>query len=474
MKKNMKRNIIIILSAMVTGFSSCSKWLDIKPQTEIESDVVFEKESGFQDALTGVYLTMTGSALYGQELSFGMLDVLAGQYANFSQVQTYYSASTYNYEEENFISQSNSAFENAYNAIADLNNLIVNINAKGPSLFSGSHYHVIRGEAYGLRALLHFDMVRLYGSSMAAQGQSALAIPYVDTIGLLPKPRLTTQQVLDRVLADLEIAANELRQGDPIVPGNEDLSTTYLRDRNYKLNYYAAKALQARVYLYAGNRQQALLAAQEVIESNVFGWTPSGQIANASETIRNKVFTQELIFELNINTLGTRANGFFDPSNPSEFLPFRDIFPAIFETESDYRSEYLTVILADNSRRYSIKLTQPAGMSLGYVNRMPMLRKSEVYYIAAECLAADNGPQAVAYLNEVRTHRNLGELSPELSESAIQDEIALEYRREFFNEGQLFFYYKRKNVENIAGVPVAMNERTYVLPLPDNEITYGQ
>lgn len=470
----MKRNMIIILGAVATWFSSCSEWLDIKPQTEVESDVVFEKETGFQNALTGVYLTMTGSALYGQELSFGMVDALAGQYDNLGQSHAYYAASSYDYDTEIFIGQSDLVFGSAYNAIANLNNLIVNINAKGSTLFTGSHYHVIRGEAYGLRALLHFDLVRLYGSSIAAQGGTALSIPYIDTIGVVAKPRLTTQGVLDRVLADLEIAANELRQGDPIVPGNEDLSTTYLRDRNYKLNYYAVKALQARVYLYAGNRQQALLAAQEVIESEVFDWTPSGQIATATETVRNKIFTQELIFELNISALGTLANRFFDPSNPGDFLPFRDIFPAIFETESDYRRQYLTVALGDDSRRYSIKLTQPAGMSLGYVNRMPMLRKSELYYIAAECLAADNGTQAIAYLNEVRTHRNMGELSSELSQSAIQDEIALEYRREFFNEGQLFFYYKRKNVGNIAGVAVAMNESTYVLPLPDNEIIYGQ
>lgn len=472
MNRFYKKTILLFILGL--SLSSCEKWLDIKPQTEIESDVVFEKEIGFQDALTGVYITLTDQSLYGQEMTFGLLDVLAGQYRPFTQSQTYYGASTYNYNEETFISRSERIFSNMYNAVANLNNLIVNINEKGSSIFSGGHYHTIRGEAYGLRAMLHFDLVRLYGSSMAAQGETKRAIPYVDTIDLATKPRLTTQAILERVLADLEIAADELRQGDPIVPGNETLATTYLRGRNYKLNYYAVKALQARVHLYAGDREQAHLAAQEVIDSNVFPWTPSGEIANSSETNRNKVFTQELIFELPITGLGTRANTYFDPDNPGNFMSFSEGFSTLFNVDLDYRGRYLAQPIAGEGRYYSIKLTQPTGMIIAYVNRMPMLRKSEIYYIAAESLAESAPSEALTYLNEVRARRNLNALPSDLSTAAILDEINLEYRREFFNEGQLFFYYKRNNVESITGVATSMNESTYVLPLPDSEIIYGR
>ncbi|MFD2593965.1 RagB/SusD family nutrient uptake outer membrane protein [Sphingobacterium griseoflavum] len=463
-----------ILLVLVSILSSCEKWLDIKPQTEIESDVVFESEAGFQDALTGVYISLQDSILYGQELTYGLVDVLSGQYKPFTQSQNYYGASTYNYSEEQFINTSAQIFSKMYNAIANLNNLIGNINQRGQSLFSGSNYHVIRGEAYGLRAMVHFDLARLYASSMLAEGATKRAIPYMDTTGIVVKPRLTTTQLLAHVIEDLLVAENELLQGDPIVPGNEGYATTYLRSRNYKFNYFAVKALQARVYLYAGDKEKALLAARSVIESGLFPWTSAGEIATATETSRNKIFTQELIFELAATRLGLRANTRFDPDSPGSLLEFSSEFTNLFNVDLDYRARYVAQNILGTARYYSIKLTQPEGAFGGFTNRMPILRKSEMYYIAAECLAETQPSAAVDYLNEVRANRNIEALSSTLTAAQIQNELALEYRREFFSEGQVFYFFKRKNITAIPGLAIPMSESTYVLPLPDNELIYGQ
>lgn len=453
----------------IFGLSSCNKWLDIKPQTQIESDVAFEKESGFQDALTGVYIKMSSTSLYAKELTFGMVDGLAGQFNGLSTGHQYYSTTNYIYTDSGFISKSDAAFAGAYNAIANINNIIVNINSKDPNLFSGVNYHTIRGELYGLRAMLHFDLIRLFGSSMASQGATLTAIPYVDTIGTKPITRLTTRAFLDRILADLSIAATELKQSDPIIPANAANASTYLRDRAYKFNYYAVKALQARAYLYAGDKTNALPAALEVINSNVFGWTPSSEIIAG-----NRVFTQELIFNLTISNLSTITSSYFDAQTSGAPLLSRSntdynlLFP-----DFDYRKEHLTATTADGNRRYSIKFNPTTNGSAAYVNRMPVIRKSEMYFIAAECVASSSPQQAATYLNEVKQNRNATLLALNLTSTAIEAEITLEYRREFIGEGQLFYYYKRKNISQPPGIAAQMSDATYVLPRPAREINYG-
>ena len=110
-----------------------------------------------------------------------------------------------------------------------------------------------------------------------------------------------------------------------------------------------------------------------------------------------------------------------------------------------------------------------------YKNMMPIIKKAEIYYIAAEAQKETNPARSIELLNIVRSNRNIAyfELSPELTTSEIQEEIFKEYRKEFLGEGQLFFYYKRLNIPTIEGAPVAANDDVYVWPLPDNEIEFG-
>lgn len=98
-----------------------------------------------------------------------------------------------------------------------------------------------------------------------------------------------------------------------------------------------------------------------------------------------------------------------------------------------------------------------------------------MYYIAAEALVSkDSIAQAVAYLNEVRTNRNISNpLQENLSAADVQNEIYKEYRKEMVGEGQLFFYYKRMGYTSIPGSAVSASDNVYVLPMPDNEIEFG-
>jgi len=97
-----------------------------------------------------------------------------------------------------------------------------------------------------------------------------------------------------------------------------------------------------------------------------------------------------------------------------------------------------------------------------------------MYYIAAE--ASETIDQALVYLNKVRTARLIPALSAGSVSTAalLETELFKEYRKDFYAEGQLWFYYKRKNYNSLPNsVGGTMDNTKYTFPLPDNEIEFG-
>ena len=88
----MKQIIYILLTTTVLGLMSCSDWLDVSPKTSIPTDKQFESESGFKDALTGIYLKLGTKTLYAGDLTYAYLDELAGLYSDYpGYIQTLFS-----------------------------------------------------------------------------------------------------------------------------------------------------------------------------------------------------------------------------------------------------------------------------------------------------------------------------------------------------------------------------------------------
>jgi hypothetical protein len=129
----------------------------------------------------------------------------------------------------------------------------------------------------------------------------------------------------------------------------------------------------------------------------------------------------------------------------------------------------------DGALKYLWKYHQYDPYNSNPAQKMPMLRMTESYYIAAECLKSSDPARAAELLNYVRAARNLEEypLPATLSPEDLQDEIGKEYRKEFLGEGEMFYYYKRLNASRIEGAAVNAGDNVYVLPMPDNEIEFG-
>lgn len=466
----MKTIYILFIMVFLTGLTSCKKFLDVKPITQISSDVNFKDEQGYKDALTGVYVAMTNPNLYGKELSFGFVDVLGKNYTQFFSSNNYYQDANYNYQYAATKSRIDNIWNGNYSTIANINNLIDNIDKADKNIFTGTNYNVIRGEAYGLRAFNHFDLLRLYAPSPAAGGMNTPSIPYHDKLSTDVVALSTVSQVITKIIADLQVASAMLKTADPIVLGSTVQTTAsgYLRGRQYKFNYYAVRALLARVYLYAGDKVNALACATEVINSTKFPAITINQIFQG-----DRIFSSEVIFNLNINTIQSLYDASFSENNSVGMYLAYSQWKTVYETNNggsaDYR--YLYQTHDSGNFQYSSKLN-PADNG-NAANRLPLMRVSEMYYIAAECLESTDPLTAIGYLNTVRKNRNLLPLDLSLSAQQIQNEVFKEYTKEFFCEGQLFFYYKRLNLSSIQFSQITAGPAVYVLPKPDNEIEYG-
>ncbi len=488
MKKNIYNRsgwllIGVLFTFGLTLFTSCDDWLDVKPKTQIESDDMFSNETGFKDVLNGVYVNISSASMYGREMTYGLVDVIGDMYYGVYSNSTYSQAKNHNYTYSGVETMINNIWQNTYSSIAMINELLNQLESADKALFARDNYNVIKGEAIGLRAFLHFDLLRLFAKAPVVDA-NAPAIPYVTAYSFKITPQSTVTETLDKIIADLQVAADLLKQSDPIYTGREITTTDdngYLLSRQFHMNYYAVKAMMARAYLYKGDKSNARQCAQEVINSGKFTWTKVDNIATANDSERDRTFTKEQVFALQIDNL----HSYVDPTIYGASLAYAvrlyigkyqlsNIWPTATHA-TDWRYVYfITNQGASSTSNYTSSKLWQEGMSESYTKRMPIIRLPEMYLILAECDVAN----AATQLNIIRENRGVTAPVNISTEAAMEDEITLEYFREFYNEGQLFYRYKRINDAIHYGgyyfrKNVQYNTDLYVLPMPAEEIEFG-
>ncbi len=141
---------------------SCEDFLDETSSASITSDSQFETETGFKDALMGVYIGMTQPELYSKDLTFNLIDILSRQYEPLTASALYSQVQNFNYRGTISTDQIDALWVKSYNIIANINNALLVIDEK-QAVLGNIQYSIIKGELLGLRAFLHFDLLRLYG-----------------------------------------------------------------------------------------------------------------------------------------------------------------------------------------------------------------------------------------------------------------------------------------------------------------------
>jgi len=463
----MKNKIFIaICFALSALFFSCKKYLDVNPKSSISEDELFQSEAGFNQALTGVYSQMASRSLYGDNLSMGFVSALAQNYAVSGSGVTFVETRALNYTSGEVVNFTNSIWNVSYSAIAGANKVIIN-SEKQKNVLSTSSYALVRGEALGLRAYLHFELLRMFGPEYAA-GAQLKAIPYKTTVDQFANVPSTTAEVVALALKDLEEAERLLKDKDPIqqtTPG-----------RRIKMNYYAVKALEARIKLYAGDKPGALAAAQIVVNSAKFPFV-TANAAKAAAGLRDRLYLTEEVFCIRVRDLVDWADpGYFRFNGSTSRTLTRSTanFNTLYEASStDIR--YLYRIEQDGGSPYPSKFWQTYQYNTLDSNRLdqhvPLIRLSEMYYILAE--AAPTVSEGVNYLNVVRQNRSLAPLANTITATALTNEITKEYQKEFYAEGQLFYYYKRKNIVRPQFMTANIPLSKYVLPIPQTELEFN-
>ena len=68
---------ILFMATVMLSVSSCDDFLDITPDGQVKREELLATQEGIEDALYGVYAQLRSSNLYGQELSYSYIEVMA-------------------------------------------------------------------------------------------------------------------------------------------------------------------------------------------------------------------------------------------------------------------------------------------------------------------------------------------------------------------------------------------------------------
>ena len=470
-------------SVLMSVVCSCDAWLDVKPYDKMSQDELLSKEEGYMKLLNGIYIELNRDMLYGGALSVEMIEIMGGAYVvgtDNSVWGNYADLAVYEYGTDYWRARLNETWNKAYSLILNCNLLLENLETSSVD-FSGDNYKILKGEALALRAMLHFDMLRLFGP-VYSRNPDKSSIPYYETYSMVPNDILPASEVSSRILDDLH-EARILLANDPIrtsgvsASSPSDGSSVFMRYRNLRLNYYAVTALLARSSLYFGDREAAYEYAVEVIraaDSGIFPFVDKSLVSGSPDD-PDRIFSSEVLFALSHSQRNTIFKDYFDPSRIPNYV-FRmdnDLMNNVVYgggaltggNQDDYR--YRVNWVATGANRYFYKYSDM--MDSGNIRNtmIPMIRLGEMYLIAAES-RSDDIADGVAYINILRAARGVGKL-----QTLTREMLQYEYIRELYGEGQLFFMYKRMFstilFSSVSSSNPQPSDAVFVVPLPSSE-----
>lgn len=434
----MKRIHIFLMGLLVVVLPSCKDFLDVKPSNQGDLAIAIQNPADAQVLVNGLMRNLTSSDYYGRNfMLYG--DAKGGDFTIFARGRGQDGL----YIFDHLVGSGNYSgfWSQMYYSVLLTNNLlqgIAKMEATGATGFGSA-----KGQALTARAMIYFDLVRLYGKSYD-DDKASFGVPNITTVleNSAQPLRATVEQNYTQILADLKEAA-------PLLAKTKS---------NGYLNYYANLALQARVYLYMKDYPNALKAAEEVIASNVYSLYTNANWTSSWTT----QFGTESIFELGVfpteNDLLTASLGFYHRRKAHGASTVLGWF-----TASDYFLNRLKEDLTDV--RWGVMAADeatPAGSRLGAIYKysgntallgdgkatstavnIKVIRLSEIYLIAAEAALPTDPGKAATYLNAIRKRSPL--LAPATALTVSSDMILSERSKELIGEGHRFFDMIRLN-----------------------------
>lgn len=467
---------IFMTGLFALGLFSCKKTLDVVPTNQVNANESIKTPADAQIMINGIVRSMSSADYYGRNfILYG--DAKGGDMTIPSQGRGNDALYTFNHSAT---SGSYSGYwSQIYFSLLQVNNLLVNIGQLEAAGATG--YNSYKGQALTLRAIMYFDLVRLYGKSYDLD-KNAYGVPNVTTpLKSTAQPlRNTVNENYNQILSDLKTAAPLLGKAKS----------------NGFVNYYGNLAMQARVYLYMKDYPNALKAAEEIITSNVYtlysnaAWVDSWKAQYGSESIF-EIGVYPLEGDLGAGSIGAylRKKGDGGSTILGWFIASDYFLDRLKEDVADVRwgvmndDEFSTSGNPRKGALYkysgSIALAGDGKATATAVN-LKLIRLSEVYLIAAEAALPTDALKAATYLNAIR--KRAPNVVPATAATVTLDMILNERSKELFGEGQRFFDMIRLNKtitfnDEILGLSVATRPKTIdrtffktLLPISQAEI----
>ncbi len=460
---------MLLLAATAATMSSCKKALDQDPYNQANAEFAFNKPSDFLNNTRGMYNRMVFADQYiGGEDNFSWIssmDILADN-VNICQTGRFSQNTFFNYNYSG--NETSNAWGNAYRIIRSANAILANIG----KLEEEDARNAFESEALAVRAMSHFDLLRLYGPALTGQhaDANALAVPYVTSLDINLKPsRETAGAVYAKVVADLEKAVVHM----PVA------------NEAGRLTQAAVYGLLSRVYLYGGEWQKCIDAAAASLAQN----NNVGAIASFP-AIWKDATTQGVLFKVIITDIDrVRPGVAFNQSSPqgvkNEYVPDFGFYESFDSLDVRKASYFKTSTYSGVSYNAIVKYTGKTGAAANVVD-IKYLRVAEVLLNKAEAEASLNKDgDALTDLNELRTNRYANFTPGTESGSTLKEAIRGERRKELAFEGHRFFDLKRWGLavtrtsagDRADGSGVAplvqelpAGDHRFLLPIPQDEI----
>ncbi|WEK20010.1 MAG: RagB/SusD family nutrient uptake outer membrane protein [Candidatus Pedobacter colombiensis] len=444
-----------MLFVMVIFTTSCTK-LDFKPTDMILPEYAFRNITDINLGVIGAYApidysTLSYSAIVSDEATYpaentvGNSDAFRWLYtgSNGSVTGLYYT----NYQ----------AIDRVNRVLEAMDKLVFT----GTDIVLADRY---RGELLGLRAYLHFELLRAYA---AAYENGALGVTYMEKSAIIYPARDNFEVVIAKAKADL-IAAKAL------------IPVTFT-DKT-RMTRLAISAIQARVALYEKNWGDAAAYATEVINAVPLATKVQfpGLWTDANDS--------EVIWKLKRVVGDSRTGDFFFRQSGSYVLyapSFKLI--AAFDQANDIR--YPAYVKFDATRT-GTKSKYLVNKYIGGTSTAPGLadvkqfRVGEMYLIRAEARAESTG-DAAADINALRGARIDGYVNANFAnKSALITAVYDERFKELALEGHRFFDLRRRKMDIVrlaadaAGAGSALtltpSQAQYALPIPATEMSVNK
>src|SRR6187401_3260282 len=451
------RNIIkykwLMVVAIVMVLPACKKeFLDKLPPTSLTPQLALATEADLQTALMGTYAGLRATDFFGRSTPvFG--DLMADNgYVSLTNSGRYTNFNTYTYTviDGNVVGM----WRAAYTAILRANNII------NSPIATNTNVNQYKGEAYTIRALCYWYLVR-YFAKPYTDDPAALGVPIVLEYDPQLKPaRNTVTEVYNLIISDL----------------NQAYTLMTLFTNSTQFSKYAAKGLQAKVYLSMGDKANAKTAAVDVINNSGFTVVPSASYVSFWGVLTPRTDKVETLFEVSSNL--TANNGFDALANIYNQGGYGDILCAdplyaLFEA-ADIRKSLYTTGTRGGLPAVFLNNKYP-GTFGGEISDTKILRLSDVYLIAAEASLPGDETGAKTYANYITSRRGADPIAS--TGAQLFEDIITERRKELAFEGDRYLDLQRlkRDIARSANYPSAARNIPYsnfrrLFPIPQAEM----